>query len=91
MREQGATRSACRLGYLQNPARLGVRLASTSYVSESFIDDLKRDLLDQIDSCLRESERVRAAVEEQHKQEPFWPERRRVGRAFEDQDENRKR
>jgi len=43
---------------------------------ERFADDLMRELIAQIDARLREAERVRNQAEQQHRDRPFWPERR---------------
>lgn len=47
---------------------------------ERFADDLMRELIAQIDARLREAERVRNQAEHQHRDRPFWPERRRTRR-----------
>jgi hypothetical protein len=48
---------------------------------ERFSDDLMRELIDQIDAQLREAERVRNMADEQFRDRPFWPERRRSRRS----------
>ena len=39
-----------------------------------------RELIDQIDARLREAERVRNNADQQYRDRPFWPERRRSTR-----------
>jgi len=46
-------------------------------MSERYADDLMRELIDQIDARLREAERVRNQADQQYRDRPFWPERRR--------------
>jgi len=46
----------------------------------TFAEDLMRELIDQIDARLREAERVRAQADDQYRDRPFWPDRRRTGR-----------
>lgn len=39
-----------------------------------------RDLLERLDASLREAERVRNQADQQYRDRPFWPERRRTRR-----------
>jgi hypothetical protein len=58
---------------------------------EPFADDLMRELIDQIDARLREAERVRNTADQQYRDRPFWPDRRRSKRNQDsDQPEPRK-
>ncbi len=49
-------------------------------MSEPFIDELTRELLERIDARLLEAERLRNHIEQRSRQVPFWPDRRRPGR-----------
>jgi hypothetical protein len=51
-------------------------------MGERFSDSLMRELIDEIDARLREAERVRNKADEQHRDRPFWPERRRSRRSL---------
>lgn len=53
---------------------------------ERFTDELMRELIIQIDTRLREAERLRNQAEQQSRERPFWPERRR-GRRDDDSGE----
>jgi hypothetical protein len=55
---------------------------------ERFSDDPMRELIDQIDARLREAERVRNKADEQYRDRPFWPERRRSRRSSDPDDPN---
>lgn len=50
-------------------------------MAERFSDNLMRELIDEIDARLREAERVRNKADEQYRDRPFWPERRRSRRS----------
>lgn len=47
---------------------------------ERFAEDLMRDLIEQIDARLREAKRLRNEAEQQYRDRPFWPDRRRTRR-----------
>jgi len=51
-------------------------------MSERVTDDLTRDLIEGINALISESQRVRARLEQQRDQPPFWPDRRRRVRGF---------
>jgi len=53
---------------------------------ERFSDNLMRELTDEIDARLREAGRVRNKADEQHRDRPFWPERRRPRRSSDPDD-----
>lgn len=58
---------------------------------DRFPEDLLRELIDQIDARLREAERVRNTADEQYRDRPFWPERRRHTRTHDsDQPKSRR-
>ena len=58
---------------------------------DRFAEDLMRELIDQIDARLAEAERVRNSADQQYRDRPFWPERRRNTRNHEsDQPKSRR-
>jgi len=52
-------------------------------MSERYADNLMRELIEQIDARLKEAERVSNQADQQYRDRPFWPERRRKKRGLE--------
>jgi hypothetical protein len=46
------------------------------------VDELTQALVDSLNALIGESQRLRAGLEQQLTQPPFWPDRRRHARAF---------
>jgi hypothetical protein len=66
-------------GSLGDSAR-GLPDLSAELMSKRADEQRARDLIEQIDVCLRDAERLRNYVENRRVNRPFWPDRRRNSR-----------